>query len=178
MLNVSHCLFFCCFPTLEARVSVLETRLVYYTHPSGKEPTAKMRDLMRLSCVAVKVGKWDFCSSSPGASWLQREAWKASAQQRSNSGLAAASRNNRDPSLPFPVLCPVRMKTTSARNVNNWAAPAQKYIFHTINALDIFQVKNVLFPANNIQPTSIFCDLYQSASLLHGCIINLPHRLD
>lgn len=98
----------------------LQTRVMYYTHPSGKEPTAKSRDLMSLPCVAVKVGKLDFLSSPPEQVGLQREAWNASppgGRRRSAAvfqlGSASASRNRRDSSVPFLILfivqkcCPV-----------------------------------------------------------------------
>lgn len=99
----------------------LQTRVMYYTHPSGKEPTAKSRDLMSLPCVAVKVGKLDFLSSPPeqvGYSvrlgTRHRLVAGGEVLQCFNSGLASASRNRRDPSVPFLILfivqkcCPVR----------------------------------------------------------------------
>lgn len=67
------------FQTWTPESMFLQTRVMYYTHPSGKEPTAKSRDLMSLPCVAVRVGKLDFLSSTPphppGARWFQRKAW-------------------------------------------------------------------------------------------------------
>lgn len=67
----------------------------------GKSPRQKLRDLMRLPCVADKVGKLDFFSSSPEASWCQHSVAGGEVQQRSNSGLSTA---RTEPQRPFAAL--------------------------------------------------------------------------